>query len=369
MITEREIRLLRIVRQLSGWQVGTIARKVTYDPPARLSVNRLHKASSAESILAHCLKQRGWTRAYWAGELTGGQHLELLDGVRNYGRAWLRHEAEQFARVYLGLQLPATRAVGLGVGREPWSLGGAYRAADGGLGAHLGRFFRRAKNFVRELIVGGMMALTGPTPLTGEELEAADKEAQKQEQFFDQFYDEMQFWGGPSPARIPIPVEPGIPEPPKTPADLPPAPPVVPVKPSMSARQFVARVEKYANSSHHAAQQANRAAAIQQGVFKVERRVLGRPKTEHCHDCPPLAALGWQPIGTLPDIGETECAHLCLCHFEFADKDGGQPYFQGSKGPVPAPSGVHVEPDDGGVHMIAEPPGVTIQAPIAGPPK
>src|SRR5271166_3049796 len=66
----------------------------------RLSPGKIHKAGSAESILNHCLRTKGWTREYKRGELSDQQHLDLLEEVRIYARAWLRHEAEQFARMY-----------------------------------------------------------------------------------------------------------------------------------------------------------------------------------------------------------------------------------------------------------------------------
>lgn len=46
-----------------------------------------------------------------------------------------------------------------------------------------------------------------------------------------------------------------------------------------------------------------------------ERRVLGA--ADHCSDCIRWAALGWQPIGTLPPIGASICRANCHCHFEY----------------------------------------------------
>jgi hypothetical protein len=52
-----------------------------------------------------------------------------------------------------------------------------------------------------------------------------------------------------------------------------------------------------------------------------ERRVLG--VAEHCEatenkpGCVDLADLGWQPIGTLPRIGEATCVTHCKCKFLF----------------------------------------------------
>ena len=42
-----------------------------------------------------------------------------------------------------------------------------------------------------------------------------------------------------------------------------------------------------------------------------ERRVLGQ--ADHCPGCLEQAALGWQPIGELDEIGEEECLTNCHC--------------------------------------------------------
>jgi hypothetical protein len=56
-----------------------------------------------------------------------------------------------------------------------------------------------------------------------------------------------------------------------------------------------------------------------------ELRVLG--EADHCsteddpdgdrEGCLELAALGWQPIGTLPKIGESVCIVNCHCRFAY----------------------------------------------------
>lgn len=315
-----------------------LGRSLDSEVNRALSPHRIGKASSAESILRHCLRVRGWTVAYRNGELTGPQHVDLLEEIRQYGRDWLRHEAEQFAKHYLARSVEGN---GDWIERklvwteEPGT--GFLIAQETGFFSNLGRFFKRAKQFVRELIVGATLGLTGPSPLTGEELDAAEREAQKQEQFFDRFHDETKL--APQP---------------------------------MTAGQFVARVEKYGDSAWQAAQRINHNAAVTQGRAKLERRVLGQPKTEHCSDCPEFAGLGWQPIGTLPHIGESECGPLCLCHFEYKDSLTGQPFLQGKRGPVPAPQpGIEMigEHEAGEVEMIAEPTGQRPRVPIAGPPR
>lgn len=279
----------------------------------RLPPHKIHKAGSAESILRHCLRANGWTSAYKRGELTQAQHRDLLEAIRQYGRAWLRHESEQFVSVELGRTCLSEQGMVLGSGVKDLDVHRAFfHPEDKGFFANLGRFFRRTKQFIRELIVAGVQAILGPAPLTGEDLDAAEREAQRQEQFFDRFHDEIKQSGKPQPRPEPIP---GMEEP------LEP--------PGMTPGQFTARVEKYADSAWQAPQRINRDKATQQGIFKLERRILGVPKTEHCSDCPPLAELGWQPIGTLPAIGESECGPLCLCHFEYTEEEGKPPAFDG----------------------------------------
>jgi hypothetical protein len=45
-----------------------------------------------------------------------------------------------------------------------------------------------------------------------------------------------------------------------------------------------------------------------------ERRVLG--PADHCRTCIQQARLGWQPLGRLKRIGDSECRVNCRCHFE-----------------------------------------------------
>lgn len=295
----------------------------------------------------------------------------LQKGIREYGRAWLRHEAEQFARDYLdggaepgragrdGSGVPGRGVLGVdslarAIDWRP-APGGYLHAQDSpGLKANLGRFFGRVKQFVREVIVAGVMGLLGPAPLTAEELEAAEADAVRQEQYFDKLLDEVRI--DPPAPRVPAePLRPGE---------------IQVIKPpAMTPKQFVARVERYADSAWQSAQRINRKAAVSQGIAKRERRVLGHPKFSHCTDCPPLAEMGWQPVGTLPDIGDTECGPLCLCHFSYQD-DKGNEFFHGNKGPIPAPAGpATMEPDDDGVYPVAEPPDKSLIVPVAGPPK
>lgn len=50
-------------------------------------------------------------------------------------------------------------------------------------------------------------------------------------------------------------------------------------------------------------------------VFTEEKRILGA--SEHCPTCRVEADRGWQPIGTLRKIGDSECLVSCRCRFAF----------------------------------------------------
>jgi hypothetical protein len=49
----------------------------------------------------------------------------------------------------------------------------------------------------------------------------------------------------------------------------------------------------------------------------LERRVLG--PAQHCDPCVSYAAMGWQPAGSLPGVGEAcDCHSNCHCSFSFS---------------------------------------------------
>lgn len=310
MITDREIRMLRIL--ISG-------------RARRLSPYRIHKASSAESILRYCLRKTGFSKAWRKDELTGKQHLELLEAIREYGREWLRHDAEVFARNYLDYnhgrrgfpdRNSDRRSSWLHRGIDVFAVD---RALSGSLRGHFSRFFGRAKQFVRELITAGAMAFSGPEPLTGEDMAEVDKQVQAQHQFFDKFHDELLQGGEPAPKPI---SEPGQ-------IVLTPPPP-------MSPEQFIARVEQYGNSGFSAAQEIARSKAIRERIFTEERRVHAGTD-EPCLTCQDQLAMNWQPIGSLLPIGASECRCHCHCSFRYRRPGDDREYIVPRRGePIPA---------------------------------
>ena len=82
------------------------------------------------------------------------------------------------------------------------------------------------------------------------------------------------------------------------------------------AGQFMARASMYAESGHGTLE-ASRRRGEQEAGAQWERRVLD--DAENCDDCVEYALMGWQPIGTLPEIGDSACKSNCRCTFEFAD--------------------------------------------------
>ncbi len=279
-------------RNVQGQVSGLVELKRDFQESRRFTLRRTHKASSAEAILRSCLQRRGWTREWRSGLLTGKQHLSLLEDIRQYGRSWLRHEAEAFFDQY----------------GEEQERGLATRASSA-----IGRFFDRAKQFIKELVFAGALALKGSDELSANEIASLDNQAKVQHEYLDKFRREVNF---NPPSEIADPT---------SQITISPAP--------MTSGQFIARAEQYGNSVWQAGVNAGRDTQVRVAVAKEERRILGRPKTEHCHDCPPLAAMGWQPLGSLPAIGDTECGGLCLCHFIFRDKEGAIPFIRLPKQP------------------------------------
>lgn len=78
--------------------------------------------------------------------------------------------------------------------------------------------------------------------------------------------------------------------------------------------RLLARVRLYAHAARGTYEDVVRRLARVGGALQ-EKRVLG--VADHCIGCLEQVTLGWQPIGTLKDIGDTPCYTLCRCHFIF----------------------------------------------------
>ncbi len=278
----------------------------------RFGSTRTHKASSAEAILRHCLRRRGWTSQYARGALSGRQRLRLLEDIRRYARAWLRHEAEAFFNQYGRVNDGHERAHPIDFGVSATSgddgvvceaEGFVERGLTGTVARHVGRFFQRAKSFVHEAILAGSLAFFSPADdMTEDDMRHMDAEAQTQARYFDRFHQEV------------------VSAPPLEIAEPTPIPAIQP----MTAKQFVARAEQYGDAPWGAAQEVNRHRMVRTGEYVEERRVHGKLKDDMCEVCSKAVADGWQPIGTLPRIGDSPCQGNCHCFFQFADVDGNK---------------------------------------------
>jgi len=74
------------------------------------------------------------------------------------------------------------------------------------------------------------------------------------------------------------------------------------------------RMRLYQESAYSAYQNSLTREAKLAGMDE-EIRVLGA--ADHCPGCLAQASLGWQPIGTLDEIGEEECGNNCRCGKEY----------------------------------------------------
>jgi hypothetical protein len=150
------------------------------------------------------------------------------------------------------------------------------------------------------------MALTGPTPLTDEESEAADNMARVQADYFDRFEREV---------RLNPPVE--LAEPPSPPSIMfvPIVPQALDVRP-MTAKEFAARAASYGGSPW-ATQNILRARSQPPGTLEA-RFHLRREKHAECAMCKGETAKGWVPVGTLLPLGDSICLSNCDCFWAFS---------------------------------------------------
>lgn len=251
------------------------------------------------------MRDLGWTKQFKAGKLTGEQHHAILESVRALSRAWLRSETEEFAQAFLEWDGERGLLLSHGPTAEDQQIGRSFRE-------QATRFIKKVKHFVRESIVAGIMGLVGPRPLTGEELQDADRLAQYQEQFLNSFEQKL------------VSIPPAI-RPEKTQE-------IVAIAPQWTILQFIARAEMYGDACYAAGINVARATAIRDAVFVQERRIHPLDIDDLCQTCDQQRSMGWVPVGTLNPIGDSECLNACHCSFLFRDGDGNE--YQAGRGPL-----------------------------------
>lgn len=77
---------------------------------------------------------------------------------------------------------------------------------------------------------------------------------------------------------------------------------------------FRVRCGMYAEASRGTYEETRRQLE-REGGMEEERRILHA--LESCGDCLNYAFQGWQPIGTLPEIGDSQCRVNCKCTFDY----------------------------------------------------
>lgn len=83
--------------------------------------------------------------------------------------------------------------------------------------------------------------------------------------------------------------------------------------------QAVLRANMYVLQAWATYESERRRSHVELGTYQFERRVLD--SVHPCDDCVAYASEGWMPIGTLPEIGDSECDGNCRCSFEFATEE------------------------------------------------
>lgn len=82
---------------------------------------------------------------------------------------------------------------------------------------------------------------------------------------------------------------------------------------------LIRRARMY-NDASRGTYEAMRGRMHEQSGYNEERRVRGAK--DSCVDCIEYASLGWQSIGTLPRIGDSQCRTNCRCSFEYRNAAG-----------------------------------------------
>ncbi len=85
--------------------------------------------------------------------------------------------------------------------------------------------------------------------------------------------------------------------------------------------RMIQRSKLYGQAARGTHEDMKRRMSAQSG-FDEERRMLGA--ADHCDDCLEATGRGWQKIGTLPRIGDSQCTTNCHCRFVFRNSHTGE---------------------------------------------
>jgi hypothetical protein len=225
--------------------------------------DRSSRIPDADAILAEALEVTGHDEAFADDTLDPLGYLDILGAVREIGEAWLRGEA--------------ARAIG-----EPLekAVGSARGAA---IPAAVGKFFGKARRYLRELLTAGVLALNGSEGLSDEDAREIDAVHGKQVAFLDKF--RRQIAGGERPLD----------------------------------GTFPARAGLYGADVWGRAQEVVRRGAIRSRAYTHARRIhAGIDKA--CEVCESEQDKGWQPIRDVLPIGKSPCKCRCHCFITYGSE-------------------------------------------------
>lgn len=79
--------------------------------------------------------------------------------------------------------------------------------------------------------------------------------------------------------------------------------------------RFQARTEMYMQAARRTYETTFMREMVEKHEVTEQRNILHR--AEHCGECEDATAMGWMPVGTLPEIGDRQCGPNCRCTMEF----------------------------------------------------
>lgn len=86
--------------------------------------------------------------------------------------------------------------------------------------------------------------------------------------------------------------------------------------------QVLVRADMYGQAARGTYEAQRQRLEVANGMEE-ERRILEKDGA-NCEDCLAAADEGWQPIGTLPQIGDSACLTNCRCNFEYRKIEDGE---------------------------------------------
>lgn len=164
--------------------------------------------------------------------------------------------------------------------------GAADFAAFGPASDAIGRFFRKAAKTLRVAYLAAALVVLGPDGMDADAREAAGVQVARQGAYLRQFEEQVRSGAQGADGSL------------------------------------AARAEMYGVAANGVGQNVAAAIASSRGMVEEKRTHYGSDKP--CPTCTEEQAKGWQPIGTLKEISDSECRIRCHCRFSWRDAAGNE---------------------------------------------